>query len=528
MKLTKKKLKNNLLTTMKSFLQRNLFSILSCISIPIYFIIHNYLDFSELVDFSKLTSSLILWMLTPFILAVLYFAITRNFSKASLLTSIVLILFFFGATILKDLRSLPLLRSVLRYSISLPLIILSLSYLHYYIFRTKSSFVKLHTYISITFLVLLLFDITTAFIDKFQLNNKKEIITSRQKITLSKKTNQNTIKPDIFLLIFDEYPSSGSLYDVFGFKNSSIDSSLTSYGFKVSPYARSAYFNTTASIFSILNLTELSPFEKREFSFKEQLVITNHLSNASLIPFLNNEGYYFINSSMFNFANTPSSVRDIIYWNPPEDMVRNQTFFRKVKSDIGWNFVRFYKKSFMKEFNENILSEVKYSNKIKQLLDSTLQLTHEKPKFFYGHFFLPHDPYKFDEFGNVIHWDYDSYIKKYNTENSYINQIKYANNLMIELATKILNKNKRPAVIVIQGDHGNRDFVEKRFSSENKTKILSAIYFPDQQYNHISDSLYAPNTFRIILNKYFNQDLPLLIRKPEKIQPTHTPSTPNQ
>lgn len=37
--------------------------------------------------------------------------------------------------------------------------------------------------------------------------------------------------------------------------------------------------------------------------------------------------------------------------------------------------------------------------------------------------------------------------------------------------------------------------------------------FNSSDYRQISDSLFSPNTFRIILNKYFDQQIPLLKKK---------------
>ncbi len=43
-----------------------------------------------------------------------------------------------------------------------------------------------------------------------------------------------------------------------------------------------------------------------------------------------------------------------------------------------------------------------------------------------------------------------------------------------------------------------------------KFGILNAIYFPDRGYNDLYEDLTPINTFRIIFNRYFGQNFPLL------------------
>jgi hypothetical protein len=259
-----------------------------------------------------------------------------------------------------------------------------------------------------------------------------------------------------------------------------------------------------------LGLNEFHSEESSDFTFKEINALDKNLTNNKLIPYLKNMGYDFINASIFNMKDNPSLVRSYLDWNSPEDMIRKQTIFNRIKEDLSWNYTNLYKKKFISDLNKKINKEVDYTNRIVQLIDSCLALKQNKPKLFYGHFLLPHDTYKFDEKGNVIQWTYESYLNSYTSAATYLAQLQFTRKLIIDMAKKIKIRNNRPAIIIIQGDHGYRMFDQTKFPIDNKLKIFSAIYFPDHEYSQISDSLFAPNTFRIILNKYFDQQIPLL------------------
>jgi hypothetical protein len=87
-------------------------------------------------------------------------------------------------------------------------------------------------------------------------------------------------------------------------------------------------------------------------------------------------------------------------------------------------------------------------------------------------------------------------------------------NSQIELAVdSILKNSARPPVILIQSDHGpgsllRRDSLEKSCLFE-RTSILSAYYLPEGSPMLHAD-ISPVNSFRVILNTYFDANLDLL------------------
>jgi hypothetical protein len=77
------------------------------------------------------------------------------------------------------------------------------------------------------------------------------------------------------------------------------------------------------------------------------------------------------------------------------------------------------------------------------------------------------------------------------------------------MARKIKEHNKRPAIIIIQGDHGLRNYNRPVFGEKEMFHVLSAVYWPGINDSMIPTDLFTPNTFRILLNQFFQQQLPL-------------------
>ncbi|HEX6428036.1 MAG TPA: hypothetical protein VF008_10140, partial [Niastella sp.] len=64
--------------------------------------------------------------------------------------------------------------------------------------------------------------------------------------------------------------------------------------------------------------------------------------------------------------------------------------------------------------------------------------------------------------------------------------------------------------VIVAGDHGYRESPFNISRLNMYTMNLNTYYFSDKDYSMIYDSISPVNTFRVVLNKYFNTKLPLL------------------
>ena len=120
-------------------------------------------------------------------------------------------------------------------------------------------------------------------------------------------------------------------------------------------------------------------------------------------------------------------------------------------------------------------------------------------------------PYVFESDGTFLKEDayyrdkYFSAINKEYARLGFIKQIEYLNSRIPKLIKEI-KKVDPDAIIILHSDHGTleNEILNGRLAN------LYAIYFPDQDYSRLYETITPINTFRIILDKYFSADLGLL------------------
>ncbi len=163
----------------------------------------------------------------------------------------------------------------------------------------------------------------------------------------------------------------------------------------------------------------------------------------------------------------------------------------------------------IKDRQEGINNYTSYDNKVYQSLQKNLKSANNEPQFIYAHFQMPHFPYLCDSTGKryLLKDIYDESPEKRGI--MFHNYLSFANKKIIAIVDSIMYKSKNPPVIVIQSDHGSRE--ESLISSKADVfRNYSAFYFPDSDYSLLNEKINNINTFRILLNKYFGQNLKML------------------
>ena len=87
--------------------------------------------------------------------------------------------------------------------------------------------------------------------------------------------------------------------------------------------------------------------------------------------------------------------------------------------------------------------------------------------------------------------------------------MKYTNLLIQNLVAFVSKPSSRKKVVVIQGDHGYR-FYDSKIDRQKEFMNLNAMHFSDGNPDSLYDGISPVNTFRVVLNRYFCQELPLL------------------
>jgi hypothetical protein len=298
--------------------------------------------------------------------------------------------------------------------------------------------------------------------------------------------------PDVYYIIFDSYTSSHSLEKYWDYNNP-LDTLLQQQGFYVASNSRSNYNGTNYSIASCLNMSyaNVKTFEEDRRVPESDLM---RLPSYSLLAdYLNQSGYQVKAFSLFDFMGTKKFYQ--IDTSPTMFFRRTLFFLLQVK--LGLKQLS----PFFVEKRKNL-----------EVLDSLIAQTKMKtaqPKFVYAHIYLPHPPFFYDENGNEMA---DSYAFGDMAPEKYLQQLKYVNSLISSTIKQMLLSCQENSIIIVQGDHGFRFLKEGQPGAgpEEGSSIFNAYYFPDQDYRMLYDSISPVNSFRVILNKNFGTQLPLL------------------
>jgi len=131
------------------------------------------------------------------------------------------------------------------------------------------------------------------------------------------------------------------------------------------------------------------------------------------------------------------------------------------------------------------------------------------PKFVFAHLVIPHQPFVFGPDGEQlvipekVHKGQTYYTER-DYRLGYVNQITFISDQISQVVKGIIENSAVPPVIIIQGDHG-----PSHYDNATRMGILNAYFFPAVQ-PELYSSITPVNSFRLLFNAYFGEDLNLL------------------
>ncbi|HEX4958254.1 MAG TPA: sulfatase-like hydrolase/transferase [Lacibacter sp.] len=493
-----------LYTRVKDYLSHNA---LYLFFLPLFFILNGYnqlFGFIPAIEVLINTGAILLLMLLFYFSTRLLF---RSSSKAAVFTFIITLVILAFGYLHDTLKDFFPGSAIIKYKYLLPVLGLGAALLVLVLYRTKNTLSGTVLYLNTLMICLFVSEVYNTF-KTYQTNLKVQNLidpnfTVYNQYNPEKKLADSS-KPDIYFLIFDEMGGSAALKDCWNIDNSFIDTFLNKKGFYVVPHARSNYSWTVHSVSTTFNMNfmadTLIPLLDDPKSY---LYATNSFLNNSLMSILKKEGYDIFQYQPISFGIKDLPGKPFFY------KYRYYHFFYKtlpgrIHRDIYWNLSIKRKVQNMKEHNNEKDRILKYIlGKVKESASKK-----DQQKFVYGHFLIPHDPYIYDSSGNLLTPTLNPKRKKSDGIREYEQQLFYADKLIQELVTHIQTNNKKNTVIIVAGDHGYRYYTHP--GQDYMYRNMNAIYFPDGNYQTLYPTMSSVNTFRIVLNKYFDAGLPLL------------------
>ncbi|MBN1223368.1 MAG: hypothetical protein JXB23_08965 [Candidatus Aminicenantes bacterium] len=313
--------------------------------------------------------------------------------------------------------------------------------------------------------------------------------------------------PDIYYLIFDRYANSKILEEYYDFDNREFLDAMKAQGFYIAGNSRCNYPRSYLSISSSLNmqyhnhLVKEGPIRKR--------AIYSLLKDHKVFRLLKSLGYKYYQFGSWWEATKYNENADFIY-RGAESIDLNQDFIMQLmKTTLLGPFTA-------KTAMADIIRASVWATfaKLAEMPDE------EGPKFVFLHILLPHSPFLFEADGSVL----EPLVRKRRTiKKNYVNQLKFTNSRILELVAVLLEKSKKPPIIIIQSDEGP---TKKEFSFGGMTnikqperaeimtrircRILNMYYLPGVDRKDLYASISPVNSFRLIFNLYFGADFPLL------------------
>jgi len=422
----------------------------------------------------------------------------REAHKDAFFTSLFLILFYAFNQVLILFNSIsPVVVFRGRYKVMLFVAVLAVTAL--LVLRSRWSFKPLTTLLNVAALLLVAFNllgiVASAVVEPPARPDMADVSPERS-------PGSDLEGPDIYYIILDGYASARTLKEELGYDNSEFLDFLRDQGFFVVPDSYANYPKTGLSLPSSMNMTYLEPS-------KEFVTRLHRTSESRIAQLLTRRGYRFVAPSeewesarLSIRGDGSSSLGDLLRTEFALTLTR-MTMLDPILTRLGWYGVR---------VRRAVLHALE---KLREGPDPDLG----GPKFAYIYALCPHPPYVFGPDGEAAEeidfgTAFDVRLSSWDNTAGYVNQVRFINKQLMQIIPELLSKyGDDPPVIIIQGDHGPTLSRGDRSDTDYhrvRLGILNAYRLPRGGNERLYDGITPVNSFRVVLNHYFGEELPLL------------------
>lgn len=480
---------------------------------PLFLLQHNLHEINPINGLRSLLVSLLLG------LVILLFCrlFIRDWQRAALTTSLIIILFFsYGhvRSILPDILigNLPLTSH--RYMYAIWFILIGL--LTWWAGWKANKPERLTPYLNLLSTALVITSIIQGLIYLAQFGGNLDAKTQEkmEELGISTITEELTKLPesqmrDIYYIILDGYSRTDIMKNEIGFDNSDFIQALKERGFYIAECSSSNYDATVFSLGSAFNLDYIPPIGShllkdhvwRDFGdYFRYNVVRNTFSEMGYktVTFDTGSRWSTIKNSDYFFSmQKETPILDALLGGVTEfeNMLMDTTLLARRDSIARWitgkNPEGNQQDQDQAVFAHGItpaLYDLRYNfiqYTINQL--STIPTLPGK-KFVYAHIYATHSPLLFDKDGS---------FKPDDSIQGYINAVSFIDKKIIDIIDQILMNTEPKPIIIIQGDHG-------REASEYEFGILNAYYLPEGGDTLLYPTISPVNSFRLVFNYYFS------------------------
>jgi len=450
------------------------------------------------VDYSSGVRPLILSILATGILILIFYLIYRDWKRTALISTIILILFFSYGHIYISLKGVEVGGFYLfRHRTLVPIWIILTVLTIWWTSRKSLNTTPVTYALNIVgfFLFILPIIQMVSFFVQSQVSQ-----TNAEKNTSALNLKVRNQPPDIYYIILDGYGRSDVLKSQFGYDNSDFLNSLRDQGFFVADCAQSNYAQTQLSLASSLNFNYIDALSDRFAPGSDDRTGLDALIHHGLVrQSLEKAGYTTV---AFATGFLATELSDADYFLGPRRSLGELNEFEALLMET--TFARLLQDS--NRFGMQTSGSELYRERTLFTLDKLDKLSYIKgPKFVFAHLVIPHPPYVFGPTGGPVEAAEVGTTKTQQGASHYRDQAFYVSNRMKEIVPRIIANSKTPPIIIIQGDHGPT----VPSGPQARMRNLNVYFLPGAD-KAVYPTITPVNTFRVIFNQYFGQNLKLL------------------
>jgi hypothetical protein len=448
-----------------------------CFLIPIFLFIVYIFNNHELLNFEEIIITLSFFIIIIFVSWLLLKKIIKNDNKAGLLISFSLLIIFSYGPIYDLIDDIVWGSFYIRHQYVLASFLVVFGIVSVLMFRRKSDFNKL-TKISNIVIVSLIF----------------------LSISFEIEVDENINRPNIYYIILDSYAHSSIFKEVYDYDNEKLIKFLKEKNFYIASESHSNYNQSFLSYDASLNMKYVNYLadelgvDERNFHKPYEMVDSN-----DVMKIFKEKGYHIVNFASTDGVTGNLEIADI-----------NLCEKNKIlKSQVSIMIIR---QSIMNPFYDTLFIEPLDIDREWCVFEELTEIEEkiEKPVFVFAHILLPHGPWRFNSDGemqeNVPPWGNEDQNKK-----GYLDQSIFVEQEIMKIVDEILKKSDGSSIIILQSDTGTSLYSDNKDENiKRKMRILNAYYLPNNETSKLYDNITPVNSFRIILNQYFNENYPLL------------------
>lgn len=329
----------------------------------------------------------------------------------------------------------------------------------------------------------------------------------------AKKDHQNTsfnypavkATPNVYYLLFDEYPGYKSLKDSFDFANDQFYDYLHQRQFRFLPVSANYNF-TLFSMSSVFNMKYVdSNYNPMKLTVHDYQLRNSEIRYGAVFRIFSEMGYTLHNFSVFDVLDKPALSADNGFMQAHSQLLTDKILHNRIMRTSGWLFMNLFP-----SWQRSYALQQDRANGL--AAEEVLKLANEKPagpQFCYAHFMMPHAPLFRDSTGN---YNSDAIIRDGDAQSNrplYLSYIKYVNTVIESLADSITKKDPG-AIVAIMSDHGYRSYRQATGFPPYQFNNICAARFPDNNFPDMPERWTTVNFFRYLFNSQFGQSMPFL------------------